>query len=1124
MRKRLGLFVIGFILALSAFWLYRLVTGATELKPPPRPPNQYITQSARGHTFEIRDRVTGELQYIIQSKDAKQISDEKGNPLPGHYNVVEPSATVYMKDGRILHLQAGKCFLILDQLPKAPKVTKGGGTPGPSVDLGVPQVRVARMSDNVMLTISAKPSEDGAELKPQDGKVTVAFDGEVEVFQNQNLLTSPGAVHVRSDIVDFDGEGLNLSYNKDEKRIEFLRIDKGDTVILRGVGNDAFSLDTTKQKKPVAAKTPAAAKLPVAVAPGLPGANPKATTKPSFTATAYKISFQNVTASVGNSKLTAAALYALFMPGVTISDNADKPAVPPAAPDAAPAINLPAANAPVDVAPPALAADPKPANFATTKRAVATTRPDDPRAPYAPAGPDDLVVHWVGPMEMRPAGPKDLKLTGNRDSALEAVGTAENPVKLEDTDRIVTAGRLWYHTAADRIEIEPGVLKHVQMADGAQGMVRCQGVSFVRGTAEAQLLKLLGPGTIEVPQVALKRDTKPGPNSQPLLASWKKTADVYFAMDADPKKPTKKSPSIRRAVLTGDVEIKDPTFEMAAQTLDFKIVPTGDPKNPQSLESMIATGKVNIKYAREGGSVDAAGKPDGMTAGRLELFTSPRPGSKVLMVSRMLATEDVVAWNYTDRNEVSLDATKATTKPAAGSKLVRQTIYTAKLDVAIEAKEKTAIGTADNVSDGLAGIGMKSLTASDGVKVELEGLGGVDNQTVIATAHTLSADPKNGKAILEGDIGVNQKDGVPKLVQIQQGDNHITGEKVILDQKSHSIEIPGPGMFSFLEKGKNGEPDGTVQIDWSRSMLFDNKAMRGRFSGLVHAKLLGKPDQTSELSCKDFLEVVLASSKSGAEKDDKADQLKSLIAKGDVRIAGSTFEPGTKKVLTSILMANSETRYDGATKTLEIPGKGSVAIEDYRVEQKPPAKNATVKTALNKKDGPDSKGLTAFKFDDGLIFIGDNGKGDAGSIRMKKNVVMLHYPTKPFNLPGDPSQEAVKEIRLQGDSLAAQLAQSKEKVAKKTVSSPLALGSGNTMDLSRVIADGNARLSLGASEVSGLALDFDVAKYIATVRAGKGVDAQVVRPGEAMVTTKEDIVWNLQTNEFKLPATTIRIK
>lgn len=1125
MRKRLGLFVIGFILALAAFWTYRAVTGVTDLPSRLKRPNDsIISQGTRGHSFEVRRRDTGELLYIIQAKSADPVHDAAGNVLQGQYKVTEPSATFYAKEGRTLHLQAEKCFLILDPLPKTQKVTSSGGSAGPSVDLPPMQIRLGRMSGNVMLTISAKQNEEGGEVRPQDGKVTVAFDGDVEVFQNQNLLTSPGAVHVRSDVVDFDGEGLNLSYNKDEQKIEFLRIDKGDTVILRGVGNQAFSLDSGKEKKPAAAGL----KPPVAVkpaAPVVPGAA-VAATKPSIEKTAYKISFQSVTASVGSSKLTSAALYAIFMPGGMMPDKGEKPAV--AAADAAPGPAVPAAgHAPAANVP--MGGDSKPAAGATTHRAVAATRPDDPRAPYAPAGPDDLVVHWVGPMEMRPAGPNDLKLTGARDSALEAVGTVEHPVRLEDDNRTVTAGRLWYHTAADRLEIEPGELKQVQMADASQGMLRCQGLSFVRqAQAETQLIKLMGPGLVEVPQSAMKRDGgKPGADQRPLLATWQKTADVYFAMEPDPKKPNKKTGVIRRAVLKGNVEIKDPTFEMAADSLDFKIVPTGDPKNPQSLESLVALGKVSIKYARDDAKLDD--KPDGMTAGRLGLFTAPRPNSKVLAVSRMLATEDVVAWSYTDRKEVALDAAKnAAAKPAAGSQLVRQTIYTPKLDVAIEAKEKTGLGTADNVSGGMAGISMKTLTATQGVKVELEGLG-AENQTVVATADKLVADPKNGKAVLEGDMGIHQKDGIPKLVQIEQGDNRISGEKVLLDQKAHSIDIPGPGVFSFVEKGKDG---GTVQIDWSRSMAFDNKTMRGRFNGVVNAKLLGKPDQTSELSCKEYLEVVLAPTKAAAAgaaaegAEDPASRLASLIAKGDVLVTGSTFEPGTKKVITSILMKNSETRYNGVSKTLEIPGTGSVALEDYRVENKEPAKNATVKTALAKKDGPDSKGLTAFVFRDGLTFVGDNGKSDAGTIRMNKNVVMVHLPTKPFQMPGDAGNEAVKEIRLQGDTLLAQLTQSKEKSPKKSVSSPLGMGTGGDMEISRVVADGNARLTLGASEVSGKALEFDVAKYIAVVRGAKDAEAQVVRPGEGLMSTKGDITWNMRTNEFNIPNPTgsFRIK
>jgi lipopolysaccharide export system protein LptC len=206
MRKRLGLFIIGFVLALGAFFLYQYATNATFLpQKAPKGPDVIVSTGDRSQTYEFRKKSTGELKYIITVKSFDAVKDKDGNPIPGQYTVSEPSATFYQKDGRTVNLRADTGNVVLDQLPKAVKTTSSGSSSeGADMDLPPFQVRVGTLSGNVLLTVSAKPYISG-DPKPTDGELTVAFDGDVQIFQNQNLITSSAPVHFRSDVLVYDG-------------------------------------------------------------------------------------------------------------------------------------------------------------------------------------------------------------------------------------------------------------------------------------------------------------------------------------------------------------------------------------------------------------------------------------------------------------------------------------------------------------------------------------------------------------------------------------------------------------------------------------------------------------------------------------------------------------------------------------------------------------------------------------------------------------------------------------------------------------------------------------------------------------------------------------------------------
>src|SRR5690348_8962845 len=103
MRKRLGLFIVGFVLALGAFFLYQYFANASFLPTkPPKGPDVVVSQADRAQAFEFRNKDTGDLKAIVTFKAATPVKDKDGNPIPGQYKVTEPSGTFYDKSGRTI--------------------------------------------------------------------------------------------------------------------------------------------------------------------------------------------------------------------------------------------------------------------------------------------------------------------------------------------------------------------------------------------------------------------------------------------------------------------------------------------------------------------------------------------------------------------------------------------------------------------------------------------------------------------------------------------------------------------------------------------------------------------------------------------------------------------------------------------------------------------------------------------------------------------------------------------------------------------------------------------------------------------------------------------------------------
>lgn len=1112
MGKKIALFILGVVLFIGAFLAYQYFTGAS-FSAAKKPALVASTQPEElPPTFESR-RPNGDLEWLLSTKKAVPFKDSNGNVVPGEYALTEPSASYYTDDGKIAYIRADRGNILMDESGVA--AANRGGKPEP---------KGGHLSGNVVLTYGPRETFTDNSLDRKPGQLQVRFEKDLDLNYAEQLLTSPGLVHLRSDQLEFDGENLTIAFNRGMKRIELLRIDppvgsgKNNYMLIKDVGKDAAGFgDVSKPETPAGAQAPAAntaavakpapaARTAVSQNTTAPVVAPTTTTKKEIR-TNYKLSFgKEVTATVGPRVLTSDQLFVLFSPP-TPGENKAEPAS-----SATPAAGK-GTRAPVP-------SNGGPASATPAKAAVV------PPTPITPTKGDDLEVRWTGPMEMRPAADTDLQLVDRHDFAMEAVGTTERPVIVKDPTYAATAGRLWFHRAEQRFELEPAGLPTVTATDKdpqhptfGTGRLVCQGLSFFRA---ANHVSLQGPGTIEVPPELMGRESQ-GKSEKPLLATWQKQLDVEFASVGNSKDPEKSKRVPRHVVFTGDSDITSSDFHIDSNMLDVLVANAGaDAKGNQKsvLEHVLATGGgsgVHLKYPHQsGGTIDEAAKPDGLNADRLELMTEIPGGAGVgggggPVPSRLLAEGNVEAWSYAPHRENGTGAARET------GQLDKQAIYTPKLDVALEPRKSSGTGTGGTGGGMAKNVQAKSLIASEGVIVELEGFSA---ETVQASGRTLTVitHADQGRELATAVIdGEGMPDGTIKYAQLTQGPNKIGGEHIDLDQHTRMISIPGKGQFDFVQpppQAEKDKPATPVTVTWDRKMDFDGRSMMARFFGNVDGHVHDRKDLESQLTCDDELDVQLA--KRGKDAGNLTANgaqggrgLQSLRAVGNVKAYGATLDESGKPITGLLIEKTNLLKYDDATKRLDIPGAGMLSVLDNRPE----------KPGETDQGG---RGSTVFKWQGSLTYVGVDDL-----ITLDDRVYMRHQPLKPMKglggATGAPGVTAAAApngkaknppIELWTDKLTAKL---KGKDATRgATANPLEMGSGE-QKLELVTAQGtpqqDSKLQMGTDEsIIARTLIFDTVRNQATgIAAPEGI-GQLTRPGEALVNFQK-VVWDMTKNQ-----------
>lgn len=997
MRKKIILFSGGLVLTLGGFALYMYLTGSDPFHMQRGNGEAQTPKIQEGRDIErlyLEDRDTdGNLRYTVAADRAKPEGQTR-------FLLTEPRATAYTRDGRLIVVSSDAGRLVVD-----PRAGRGARNWPRSVTL----------TGNVTLTYGPQGSFEQQGVKDLGpGQIQISMEKDVEIDLVQNLVTSPGGIHVRGDGIAFNGANLTLAFNQAQSRIEYLRIEYGDKITIRdparlGRKQGGFLGNTTSAARRTTDNPP-----PAPVAQTSPADSKKARKE-----TTYRLTFgQDVKATQGQISMLADTMAILFQ-----GDNnevKERTAPKAAAEEVAP--ETPARPA-TRVSDPALAAAPE--------KKPAGTQPEE-----------ELVVQWVGSMEMRPVDAPEI-----RGVVFEAAGSDARPVIVRDATTQVKAGSIRYGIQAQQLEVAPQKDGTVEIVSSTLGTVRARGINFSQRSGK---LNLAGPGFAEMKQGAGAQ------NAQPVTAKWSQSLDLDIVDVLD--KNGKKRQDVRHALFVGDAEIKSTDFGISGQSIDADIFV--DPgSGSRDLEHLFAAGNVKIYSNRNVSGIKKV-LTDSITSQKLELKSGPIAGTTRKAINFMRAEGDVLAtYHEIDKGNVARILTQQLAAPIMEADLEPRNSKTS--------RSATASSSATR------------MRANGGVRVTLEGYG---TESVIATADSLDADPRNGFAKLESSGKA--------LSSLSRGENVMLAPKILFDQKTRSMEVPSPGEFHLMQpvsatEAARGVKPVPVVVKWNSRMRFDGVANIATFEGGITTSLVDRKDEFSQMSC-DNMQVVM-SGRDGVRADGG---LSAILASGNIRVEGKRLGPDGKPQMEMLLREGMDPRtkkprgdgiklrYEHASQTLTLSGPGDMWVADRRPEDP-------------KSTSPGMRGETLFTWNKAMTY-----NGQAGTVTLTQDVGMVHQPSAAIKLPGAPAAKTTQASATpQPMTMATQ--ELVAYMASRGSSSPVALGvgGGDSGGITKVITKngttGTFDINGGHYDLLAATSEMDMVKRVLTAR-GNPLQLQIV--------------------------------
>ncbi|MFW5681520.1 MAG: hypothetical protein ACOC1G_00800, partial [Phycisphaeraceae bacterium] len=502
---------------------------------------------------------------------------------------------------------------------------------------------------------------------------------------------------------------------------------------------------------------------------------------------------------------------------------------------------------------------------------------DAERSLFVP-GEDDLVVRWTGRMRVLPIGTpeqdaqadasassfrggveqmdardaQDLAdLAGPDDVLMRVMG---EPAVIESGDgRRIAAGEIDYLGSTGRVRAWQKASTPVRLRSADLGTLSGTGLTWLPGQHRAEVA---GPGALIREEVVANHATDETAGETKGEASDKATDQPLLATREGLEAAWRDRLVIRFAREQSD----QPTAE-TSETFDTGIGRLRTTQMPESLESADFLGEVRVTHPRLR-----------LDAGRVRLdFASPVAASQSPEPTRNLAgstlprrlvaegTADLRLLADTPEESarirggeiaIDLDSDDGSTDTLGPTRLLATHEATIERDGSLLAADRidarfrpapAAGGETDevgNLSDPPDHDPQADFAGGDLALRDLLAEGSVElrdpEQGLVLTGHRLEVDPASETSQLFG------QDQTPAVAR--RDDGFITGDRLVLDQRTDTIRVPGGGSFEALL-----DPDArdqTLNINWSRAMSFQHRIGLAEFHGDVRALAIGRTEVT----------------------------------------------------------------------------------------------------------------------------------------------------------------------------------------------------------------------------------------------------------------------------------------
>lgn len=685
-------------------------------------------------------------------------------------------------------------------------------------------------------------------------------------------------------------------------------------------------------------------------------------------------------------------------------------------------------------------------------------------------------ITWSGPLTIVPRAERPADWSGPDDKLVVMSGRI---VRVESsTLEKITAQRVSYLASAQRVDVEGTKQMPVRIDSPNLGNLVVPRLTIDQ---QAQVGQLSGPGRLETPLYGANTSGVHSASAEvvarmpsDMRIGWSEKVDMTF-FDTDesgsPVGANRQMRPLRTVEFHGDVTVKQPAFDLAAQRLGIGLSPPID--GQQLLQTLAARGQVVVDTHG-----NAFEKPISIRAEQVAVDLESLEGQAY--PSRLQA-----------EGKVSLHQVDQTLE--AGLVDVRLTRF-------VKAKPPmlSVVSRPPSEAAAQAKVEIRQITAKRGVRIRFE----EDEQTFVVHADKIIADETTDQIELFGT------EAAP--AHIERGDVTLAGRYVQLRTKRKTIHVRGPGTWAFRQiraESDSSSKSAVMSVSWSDSMTYDHVKGQAEFAGQVETEGVSGNDATrltagqlsvhlgirgGESSLRRPIDRTIDPAQAGTMVRGVRYVQRVVAEKNVTFLAIQWLDEPKGQVATRLLAKGHQMIFENTARLgrkveqIRFVGDGSMQFEDYRAKR-PEAAGSKDQVKLS------GNGVTAFTWKGYLLL-------DAlhNDMRIYDEVWMIHRPL------GD-----VEPVQLLCDRFIADLE------ATGGLEGWTA-GVAPKPAIHTLIADQGVVVTRADDEIRTGQLKYtDRDRYI-TLTADNGM-ATVLTIGEQPSSYVEPVRWNVQTGELELP-------